>query len=349
MNKSDALELLRNAESGIARWNRLRADDERLPSLSGADLSRADLRRADLRHARLMGSTLTNADLTAADLSGADLSRAGLGRANLSIGQIVGAKLGNSNLILADFFGANLSGTDLSNADLSGANLRGANLVTTDFSGARIGNTVFANVDLSSTRGLETVEHTGPSTIGVDTLYRSNGNIPPEFLRGCGLPENLIAYLPSLTGKAFDYYTCFISYTESDDEFSKRLYNDLKGEGVRCWRWREDAPWGKTMMRSVDEAVRTYEKLIVILSKDSLKSEPVIREIERALQKEQREAKEVLFPIRLDSAIFSWEHELQADVVRKHVGDFTDWKSGKQYSDSFKRLVRDLQAQPSNS
>lgn len=89
---------------------------------------------------------------------------------------------------------------------------------------------------------------------------------------------------------------------------------------------------------------RVYDKLVVILSKASLKSEPVIREIERALQKEQREAKEVLFPIRLDEAIFEWDHYLKADVVRKVIGDFREWHNATKYDAALKRLIADLRA-----
>ncbi|MEW5702425.1 MAG: toll/interleukin-1 receptor domain-containing protein [Candidatus Zixiibacteriota bacterium] len=137
-------------------------------------------------------------------------------------------------------------------------------------------------------------------------------------------------------------YTCFISFNDADDTFSERLYDDLQAKGVRCWRWKEDAPWGKTLMRSVDEAIRLYDKLIVICSEHSLKAEPVVREIERALQKEQRENKEVLFPIRVDDAVFSWKHELQADVARKYIGDFTHWHEPKAYTKALERLIRDL-------
>jgi hypothetical protein len=70
----------------------------------------------------------------------------------------------------------------------------------------------------------------------------------------------------------------------------------------------------------------------------------VIREIERALQREQRDGKEVLFPIRVDDSLFTWDHFLQADVVRKMVGDFRKWKSPKSYRVAFDRLVRDLRA-----
>jgi len=47
---------------------------------------------------------------------------------------------------------------------------------------------------LSAVKGLETVTHRGPSTIGPDTIYRSQGKIPEAFLRGAGVPDDFISY-----------------------------------------------------------------------------------------------------------------------------------------------------------
>ena len=94
-------------------------------------------------------------------------------------------------------------------------------------------------------------------------------------------------------------------------------------------------------------AVQVFDRLIVVCSEASLKSGPVIREIERALQREDRlvaegKTPEVLFPIRLDDFIISWEHPRQADVVGKNVGDFREWKHQDAYQSGFDKLLRDL-------
>ena len=47
--------------------------------------------------------------------------------------------------------------------------------------------------------------HEGPSIIDHRTLQRS-GRLPLAFLRGCGLPDRLIDYLPSLLEEAIQYY-----------------------------------------------------------------------------------------------------------------------------------------------
>ncbi len=77
----------------------------------------------------------------------------------------------------------------------------------------------------------------------------------------------------------------------------------------------------------------------------------VIKEIERALQKEdqfEREGQEgkVLFPIRIDDFIFAgWKHHLKANVVNKHVGDFRNWGDAAAYKQVLERLIRDLWAE----
>jgi len=93
--------------------------------------------------------------------------------------------------------------------------------------------------------------------------------------------------------------------------------------------------WGE-----IDAAIRHYDKLVVICSKHSLQSPPVVREIERALQKEDREHKNVLFPIRIDDYLFDeWDHPRKADVVTKVAGDFRGWNNLATYSKAFPRFL----------
>jgi uncharacterized protein YjbI with pentapeptide repeats len=197
--------------------------DLSLADLSGADLSGANLLLANLRGANLRGADLYEAMAFKADLSEANFSEADLRRANLSEtdlrdtnfsgAHLRRANLSGAHLRRANLSGANLSGVDLSEADLSGkdlnginlrganlseANLSEANLSEANLSGSILYRTLFGTVDLSTVTGLDTVEHRGPSMIGIDTLCLSQGKIPEAFLRGCGVPETLIKNLPFL-------------------------------------------------------------------------------------------------------------------------------------------------------
>jgi hypothetical protein len=51
------------------------------------------------------------------------------------------------------------------------------------------------------------VRHWGPSTVGIDTLYRSQGNIPEVFLRGVGVPDEMITYIKSLVVHPRKFYS----------------------------------------------------------------------------------------------------------------------------------------------
>lgn len=187
---------------------------------------------------------LREADLSRADPSGTDLSRAVLGRADL----------GRANLRQSILRGTNLFDADLSRAVLTDAKLTAANLY-----GAMLYNTVFGNTDLRNVQGLDSCDHVGPSILDHQTLSQS-GPLPLAFLRGCGLPDKLIEYLPSLLNEAIQFYSCFISYSTKDQPFAERLHADLQNQGVRCWFAPRDIRGGKKIHEQIDEGIRVYDR-----------------------------------------------------------------------------------------
>lgn len=200
-------------------------------------------------------------------------------------------------------------------------------------------------MDLSQTRGLDALYHQGPTTIGIDTVYRSRGEIPEVFLRGCGVPDNYIEYMCSLVGKPIEYYSYFISYSSQDDAFARRLYNDLQGAGVRCWFAPEDLPWGAKIRSGIDQAIRKHEKLLLVLSAQSVSSDWVEQEVETAQERERQEKKLVLFPVRLDDAVMQVKEGWPAYLRNtRNIGDFTHWEDPAQYQQAFSRLLHDLKA-----
>lgn len=338
MSPDEALEMLRSGPSGVEAWNRFRSAE---PNLSEFDLP--NLSRKDLAELELNG-----VDLSGMDLSSVHFGSSSLVRANLSNSQLTGSLFPAAILVEADLSHSDLAHVKFDNTNLVRAKLVGCNLYSTrflrsflteaDFSETRCLWTSFFDVDLASARGIETITHFAPSSLSVNTLFMYE-KLPEIFLRGCGIPETLITYLPSLTGAAIDFYSCFISYTEADDEFSKRLFNDLQGEGIRCWRWREDAKTGSALRDEILEGIRVHDKVVVILSEAALGSQAVIDEIELALKKEKKEKCDVLFPIRLDDAVFRWAHPLKKFVVDKVIGDFSEWSDPDRYRRALERHI----------
>lgn len=227
-------------------------------------------------------------------------------------------------------------------ADLGGAYLTKANIRN-----AVLGFTIFVNVDLREVQGLEEVKPVAGSEISISTIYRSCGNIPNEFMRSCGVPETMITFAKSLVGNPIEFFSCFISHSAKDQHFCNRFYADLQAKGIRIWYFPEDAKWRELIWGEIDRNIKVYDKLIVVCSENSLASGPVQREIERALQHEDNEGKNILFPIRIDDYIFTkWQHPRKADVVSKVIGDFSGWDTdAAKYEASLQKLLKALKAE----
>lgn len=278
------------------------------------------------------------ADLRYRDFSGYDFSRTNLAGANFGEAVVEAGVHIRYLHIRVKFIRANLAG-----ANLLSTNFSGADLSATNFSETQTWLTIFSNIDLSVAKGLDTVKHLGPSIIGIDTIYLSRGNIPEIFLRGVGAPDPLITYARSLINTPIEYYTVFISYSSKDEVLAHRLHADLQAHGVRCWFAPEDMKIGDKIRARIDEAIYLQDKLLLLLSEHSIASAWVENEVEAALENEDRQQREVLFPVRLDDAMMQTSRAWAATLRRtRHMGDFTRWTDPQMYQSAFDRLLRDL-------
>jgi hypothetical protein len=284
-----------------------------------------------LEGAQLQWFNLERANLAFADLTKADLSDAFLGKATLR------------NTILVS---ANLSGARLPLTDFSGAHLQWAN-----FRGAFFGHTTLANNNLEGTM-VEGARHEAPSSIGIDTLIQSIRKVPLEFFKGAGVPSAVLeALLRAHEATNLTTPTVFISYSSLDQIVADMFYKSLRACAVVCWIAPEDLKIGSDLRPALDEAIRRQDKVLLILSENSIRSSWVKREVERALDEETRRQLEgrkdwtILFPIRVDDSIFDLDSGWATDVRRRHIGDFRNWRDSSSYLQAFQRLLRDLKAE----
>jgi uncharacterized protein YjbI with pentapeptide repeats len=313
---------------GVPAWNQWRKEYRDIQP----DLTAADLRQAMLHGADFLGANLHDVDFEGATLRGA----------SLTLAEAIGA-----NFTDADLREAWLAGTDATGANFFRADLNGARLQEANFNGAILGYTTLVNTDLSGVKGLEAVLHNGPSRIGIDTIYLSRGVIPESFLREAGVPEPFVANVKSMVAamEPIQFYSCFISYSTKDEEFSRQLHADLRSERVRCWFAPEDLKIGDRLRASFDDAIRDHDKLMVLLSEASVTSPWVEKEVETAFEKERKEHRTVLFPIRIDDAVMNTDQSWAADIRRtRHIGDFRHWTNPDSYKQALNRLLRDLRA-----
>ncbi len=321
-------------------------------NLSEAVLEHADLSRANLNLANLPDAKLSDATLVGTKLKGADLRKAKLIRANMTDADLSEAILQDVDLTKAVSKKTNLTQADLTGAELSGANLRGAILKKAtlsatilkgaNFNGVSLGQTIFANVDLSGTKGLGTVNHLESSTIDIDTIARSQSNIPEEFLRRAGIPDIIIDSMLSRADHPIKFHTCFISYSSKDEVFAKRLYSDLSRLGVHCDFAPESLKSGEPFNSRIVEYIQKNDKLLLIFSEHSLHSTWVEKEAEIAIQKEG-----VLLPFQIDNAAQTTDQAWAANIRDTyHIGDFTSWQQPHAYLLAIAHLLRDLKADP---
>lgn len=365
MAHPDHVDVVRRGTAALESWrtqNRglrldLRKADLRLQllrqaNLSGADLQGADLRGSDLRAANLRGADLRAANLRGANLGAADLSTANLGEANLSETNLTRAQLSATYLLRADLRGAHLAAADLHNANVSeanlrGADLRGANVRGAEFHEATVGWTSFGDLDLSATRSLETLRHDGPSTVGVDTLYKSKGKIPAPFLYGCGVPDRLLERATGLglqESGVFD--TCFISGSAADEAFCRHLCERMREIRIRVWPILEHDP-----NLGLSRGSAAADKLIVVFSEASLGEDWLVPEICQTRLREKDEDRRILFPVRLATGerIRTWqcqdpetEEDIAAELQKLYIPDFSSWQNAGSFNLAWQRLLSDL-------
>jgi hypothetical protein len=293
-------------------------------------------------------------DLTNSILAGADLTGAFLSSANFENADLSDANLSYTDLRLSTLVHTRLCRANLSNASLPHTNFHGADLQDAILTGATAVHTSFDSVDLSLVKGLKSIVHRGPSTVGIDSIYLSRGNIPEVFLRGCGVPDEFITYARSLVGKAIEFYSCFISYSTKDEDFARRLYSRMRDEKLRVWFAPEDIKSGQKIHEQLERAIQVHDRLLIVLSEQSMKSEWVMTEIRKARKAEIKEKRRKLFPIRLVDfeRVKDWEcfdadtgKDLAVELREYHIPDFSNWKEHDSFEQGFSRLLRDLKAE----
>ncbi len=109
----------------------------------------------------------------------------------------------------------------------------------------------------------------------------------------------------------------FLSYSALDRTFANWLADSLRENNLRVWfsEWELDA--GASFVKSIEDGVSQADYLVVILSRNSLASEWVRREIELATVIEvERKRNDFIVPARLDDCV------APLGLRAKHYADF---------------------------
>ena len=364
----DLIKLL-NCEAEV--WDKWRDDNPSIrPDLCGIDLSGKDLSGRDFHYvnfqnAILIGTNLSDCNLSSANFTSAQMQNCTINHTLAEWADFSDACLDNATLMGSSFEKArmervsmhkvNAARSSFEMAILDMANLGGAYLSSTSFLGAclrgaaldkaRLGLTLFVDTNLYGATGLESCEHGSFSYIDHRTVAQS-GEVDAAFMEGCGLPEPLIRHYPDLVKGTIRYVDCFISCSEADIGFAELLYRNLEGNGVKCWLYKHDMPWGARQWDSIDDAIGGNDKLILVLSKDSIQSEWVEDEVTKVFAEERIRNKDILLPLRLDNTVMT-SNEPWASKVKnsRNIADFHQWRDNEEYRRLLHRLL-DLLLRP---
>jgi len=157
------------------------------------------------------------------------------------------------------------------------------------------------------------------------------------------LPPIGVDYVPE--------YSCFISYSFADEAFCQQLYDRLRLAGVQVWFATHDIKGGQKIRTQVTQAIGRYDKLLLVLSESSIKSNWVDHELYTAFHREKAEGRQVLFPIRLVpyDALRQWQafdadtgRDLAREIREYFIPDFSGWQDGDAFDAAVTQLLTSL-------
>jgi carbon storage regulator CsrA len=148
-----------------------------------------------------------------------------------------------------------------------------------------------------------------------------------------------------------EHYSCFLSYSRHDQTFAQKFHARLKSAGISIWFDEDDIKGGKKTHTQIGAAIREAEKLLLVLSEQSIQSDWVRTELRWARRAEAELGGQKLFPIRLldFQRLKKWEcidgdsgRDLAAEIREYFIPDFSDWEADSTFETKIQKLIADL-------
>ncbi len=119
----------------------------------------------------------------------------------------------------------------------------------------------------------------------------------------------------------------------ADNEFARKLANDLNKLGVRVWIDEAEIEVGDSLIEKIREGIDGVDYVGVILSQASVTSEFVKKEVDIAINQEIEGKRVKVLPLLLDNC------ELPGFLKGKMYADF---RKSDSYNTEFRKLAKRL-------
>lgn len=160
------------------------------------------------------------------------------------------------------------------------------------------------------------------NTIDFQTILQSS-HLDGEALKLFGIANTDVKdYVESMT-KPVKYQSVFVSYSFKDSNFARYLNEAIRHRGINTFLWEHDAPGGRRLKRIMQESIRKHDRVLFIASCNSLKSQACHFELSEARTIQDKEWKDIYYPIHIDDYLF----QVQKDDIRPKECREEYWKN----------------------
>ncbi len=218
-----------------------------------------------------------------------------------------------------------------------------------------IGHGTLADLDLSPLCDADPpVNHEGPSTVDHRAIVKSlRSPHLKDFLQRTGMPEVFVEYSVSCA-QSLDtnvlrnlLQSTFLSFGGPDEPFARKLYEALHRNGVTTFFFPVHARGGEKLGKMMREGISGHDRVILVCSQASLDRPGLLFELEETLERERRDGRSYLLPLRLDDHVLGKWAPARGDLAQavrdRVVADFegADQDEGK-FNAGLLRLIAAL-------
>lgn len=124
----------------------------------------------------------------------------------------------------------------------------------------------------------------------------------------------------------------FLSYSSKDKFFVEKLSETFKSIGIQTWLYEAEIEPGDSISGKIEKAINEHDYFGIILSKYSINSKWVQRELKAALSKEINAGNDLIIPILIEKGI-----TIPIFLQDKMYVDFT---TSDQYDENLTKLLK---------